>query len=119
VAVLTQDEGIAATVGGSGCKLDDWNLGDVINCTVIVRRNNTNGTYTEESIPCSKVIRADSVPGSNLYFCVWGALLAAVNIALRWKAAQALQFAQTAQRQVTTSTLPEAAVEVELDEDAI
>jgi hypothetical protein len=118
VAVLTQDEGIAATAGGSGCKLDDWNLGDVINCTVTVRLMD-NGTDTVKSIPCREVIRETTVPGSNLYFCVWGALLAAVNIALRWKAAQALQFAQTAQRQVTTSTLPEAAVEVELDEDAI
>lgn len=78
-----------------------------------------NDTYKqEEQMECIDLFRED-IPGSNLYFCVWGSLLAAVNIALRWKAAQALQFAQTAQRQVTESTMAEEEAEVELDEDAI
>jgi len=34
------------------------------------------------------------IPGSNLYFASWFCLLASINIPLRWKTAQALQFAQ-------------------------
>jgi hypothetical protein len=40
-----------------------------------------------------------SIPGSNLYFFTWSCLLASLNIMLRWKAAQALQFANTQQDQ--------------------
>lgn len=120
VTVLTKDEGIAATVAGSGCKPQDLYQDGIANCTVVVVTV-VNDTYTKvENQECIDLFRED-IPGSNLYFCVWGSLLAAVNITLRWKAAQALQFAQTAQRQATESTLPEEQeeVEVEDDEDAI
>jgi hypothetical protein len=36
-------------------------------------------------------------PGSNLYLAVWSCMGAAINITLRWKAQQAMQFAQAAQ----------------------
>lgn len=39
------------------------------------------------------------IPGSNLYFFTWSCLLASLNIMLRWKAAQALQFAHSQQDQ--------------------
>ncbi len=34
------------------------------------------------------------VPGSNLYFATWTCFFASLNISFRWKAQQALQFAQ-------------------------
>jgi hypothetical protein len=37
------------------------------------------------------------IPGSNLYVAVWICLLASLNLAFRWKAQQALQFAQAQQ----------------------
>jgi hypothetical protein len=120
VAVLTKDEGIAATVAGSGCKPNDLYLDGVANCTVTVEKV-INDTYSfVEYKQCLELFRQE-VPGSNLYFSLWGALLAAVNISLRWKAAQALQFAQAAQlQQVASSTLTEeGGVGVEDDEDAI
>jgi hypothetical protein len=39
------------------------------------------------------------IPGSNLYVAVWICLLASLNLAFRWKAQQALQFAQAQQEQ--------------------
>lgn len=119
MAVLTKDQGIAATVAGSACKPNDLSFEGETNCNVTIRYM-INETYIVEEKQCAELFR-DNVPGSNLYFCVWSALLAAVNITLRWKAAQALQFAQAAQQQqqVTSSALPEGEVEVEDDEDAI
>jgi hypothetical protein len=125
---LTQDQGIAATVAGSSCKPQDLSYLDdgsaINNCTVVVVTK-VNATYTQtESRECATIFRED-IPGSNLYFCVWGSLLAAVSITLRWKAAQALQFAQAAQRQATSesTTMPSSdgqeEVEVEDDDDAI
>jgi hypothetical protein len=46
---------------------------------------------------CSDVID-QTIPGSNLYLSCWICFFAAVNITLRWKAAQALQFAQARHR---------------------
>ena len=45
-----------------------------------------------EEIPCSDLPR--QVPGSNLYWSVWVCFLASLNVSFRWKAAQAMQFAQ-------------------------
>jgi hypothetical protein len=44
------------------------------------------------SIPCSEKER--QVPGSNLYFACWSCMLSMVYVVLRWKAAQAIKFAQ-------------------------
>ena len=90
----------------------------ITNCTVVVTMagNDTNPNVQE----CMDLVQ-DNIPGSNLYLFVWGSLFASINIALQWKAAQALQFAQTAQRQETESTMLEGKeeLEVEDDEDAI
>ena len=118
VAVLTQENGIAATMAGSGCH-PEFNIYDVQNCTVVVAESgDANVTQTEQ---CS-VLFAKDVPGSNLYFFSWFALMASVNITLRWKAAQALQFAQAAQVRVTNTTdLPDDNSDdaADDDEDAI
>jgi hypothetical protein len=68
VAVLTQDSGIAASINGQ--------------CGA--RQENTTTSLED-----------DYIPGSNLYFFSWAALLSSLNIVFRWKAAQAMQFAQT------------------------
>ena len=46
----------------------------------------------EETIACTALGR--QVPGSNLYFAAWTAFIASLNITFRWKADQAMQFAQ-------------------------
>jgi hypothetical protein len=100
VAVLTQENGVAATMAGSGCH-PNFDIYSVDNCTVVVQTqvNGANVTYNES---CD-VLYAQDIPGSNLYFFSWFCLLASANITLRWKAAQALQFAQAAQVRATTT----------------
>jgi len=124
VAVLTQENGIAATMAGSGCH-PDFDIYAIDNCTVVVT-DEVDGQNVTESRGCD-VLFAQDVPGSNLYFFTWFCLLASVNITLRWKAAQALQFAQAAQVRATgTTDLPsdhsvdsEYEDAVEDDDDAI
>lgn len=102
VAVLTQDNGIAATMAGSGCH-PDFDIYSVDNCTVVVIDQTDDGANVTYSQPCD-VLFAQDIPGSNIYFFSWFCLLASVNITLRWKAAQALQFAQAAQVRATGGT---------------
>ena len=47
----------------------------------------------DQRISCQDVIE-EQIPGSNLYLAVWICFFASFNITLRWKAAQAIQFAQ-------------------------
>lgn len=66
VAVLTQENGIAATLGGSGCH-PDFDVYSVDNCTVVVFDIQEDGSNVTRTETCD-VIFADDVPGSNLYF---------------------------------------------------
>lgn len=76
-------------------------------CHVRVWRDGP-GSSTENtvnvSLPCVSVglfddeREWDAVPGSNMFFAVWACLVASLNIALRWKAQQAVQFAAQAQQ---------------------
>mmetsp|Transcript_27305 Transcript_27305/g.45478 ORF Transcript_27305/g.45478 Transcript_27305/m.45478 type:complete len:350 (-) Transcript_27305:84-1133(-) len=68
VAILTQDGGVAASINGV--------------CHVVV---------IDESTTLS------IVPGSNIYVFSWFCLVSALDIALRWKAAQAMAFAHASQ----------------------
>jgi hypothetical protein len=43
-------------------------------------------------IPCGEIAR--QIPGSNLYFACWSCVLSIVYVAMRWKRAQAIKFAQ-------------------------
>lgn len=99
LAVATKDQGIAATVTGSKCSRDDLSL-YADNCTIMLYQlvdNNEDGIPTVEStmLTCSDLPR--QVPGSNLYFASWVCFFASLNITFRWKAQQALQFAQAQQ----------------------
>jgi hypothetical protein len=94
VSIITQEGGIGSTLGGSGCRnIDNQLYGiqitELENCTIsLVGSDQERLTYN-----CYDTINR-SIPGSNLYFSVWCCLGATLNIALRWKAQQALQFAQ-------------------------
>ena len=93
--ILTQDEGIAATVTGSQCSPDSLGL-QVQNCTIVIYQlvdGEDEPVRIEQE--CGDLPR--QVPGSNLYMAVWICFFAAVNISLRWKAQQAIQFAQAQQ----------------------
>lgn len=119
VAVLTQDDGVAATIMGVGCRGADWlesEDGLIDTCTITFIT--TSGD--EEMVPCSTFadLRYSEVyvPGSNLYLATWICLGASLNITFRWKAAQALQFAQ-AQNQKAMSTTRLDGDNAEADDD--
>ncbi|CAB9506164.1 expressed unknown protein [Seminavis robusta] len=50
-----------------------------------------------ERMSCADVLD-QQIPGSNLYLACWICFFASFNITLRWKAAQAMQFAQAQHR---------------------
>mmetsp|Transcript_38908 Transcript_38908/g.43403 ORF Transcript_38908/g.43403 Transcript_38908/m.43403 type:complete len:379 (-) Transcript_38908:69-1205(-) len=125
VAIFTTYDGIAATMDGNECKrrevyydYDGVNNNDdtitLSNCTVTVYYFATNATNQGQQIisnltlPCQELPR--DTPGSNLYYGVWICFLSSIDIALKWKAAQALQFASQsasaphAQSTTTTTT---------------
>lgn len=94
--ILTHDEGIAATVTGSQCSRDSVDLRLPENCTVVIYEEvDGSDELVRIEQDCGDIPR--QVPGSNLYMAVWICFFAAVNISLRWKAQQALQFAQAQQ----------------------
>jgi hypothetical protein len=115
VAVLTADNQLAATMEGSECKSDfssgatwrspSYNITDQ-NCTIILYYENLQGQILNYTVPCTELPR--DIPGSNLYYGVWVCLLSSIDIALKWKAAQALRFASQSQThtaaQETTTT---------------
>jgi hypothetical protein len=115
IAVLTDKNSIAATISGSGCsfavssEFPEDSILDVLTsellraeayeetpqCELIIH----NITYSCGDLWDNFVAEAtndiDTIPGSNLYFFLWICLLASLNLASRWKAQQALQFAHT------------------------
>ena len=101
LAILTQDQGVAATLTGTQCTRNQDNVFESPQCMIVIlsSNNETNGTTMDmiSEIPCSQLPR--QVPGSNLYFAAWTSFVASLNVTFRWKAAQALQFAQAQQEQ--------------------
>jgi len=108
LAIMTKDQGIAATISGSQCSRYDISP-RAENCTIVLyeRKSTHNGhIFQQVDIGCNDLSR--KIPGSNLYFALWLCFFASLNISFRWKAQQALQFAQTQQekrqRQLASST---------------
>jgi hypothetical protein len=99
LAVLTQDQGIAATLAGSQCFRDPRLGSQNENCTIITYGENEDGITEQSSMLCSELQIPRPVPGSNLYFSAWACFFASLNVTFRWKAAQALQFAQAQQEE--------------------
>eukprot|EP00980_Cylindrotheca_fusiformis_P030321 scaffold24653_cov157-Cylindrotheca_fusiformis.AAC.5 len=54
----------------------------------------TSPPLTDDEVPSRRSWRR-GIPGSNMYFAAWICFFASLNVTFRWKAAQALQFAQT------------------------
>jgi hypothetical protein len=99
LAVMTQNEGIAATLSGSQ---GDSRLQQVANepdCVLTYLKPLQNGTLVEIQAMCLDLVDKSPVPGSNLYFFSWICFFSSLNVTFRWKAAQALQFAHAAQQQ--------------------
>ena len=136
LAILTRDQGIAATLSGTKCGRRDLNRDrvdffDDPTCTIVMEREVVNETASEtgeaatlspsdvltmvveETIACNALGR--QVPGSNLYFAAWTAFAASLNITFRWKADQAMQFAQAHRQQRQQGSLPQASLEVDED----
>jgi hypothetical protein len=104
-AIFTQSDGIAATVIGTYCAREFYDgqfmqalEEDMIheNCTVEGNVVVNNVTIDSVYAACTD-FQAENIPGSNLYFFTWIALMASINVGLKWKAQQALQFAQASQ----------------------
>lgn len=75
-------------------------------CQLLYYNTNITNEYNEtirisfpcyQFIPTSYIHEYTTVPGSNMYIFVWLCLLASLNISFRWKAQQALSFAQAQQ----------------------
>jgi hypothetical protein len=95
VALATGEGGIGSTIVGTMCGASVVDLmseqlqSASDNCTVVLIQGNSTTEIT-----CSAVT-ADDVPGSNLYVFTWIGLVYSLNVCFRWKAQQALLFAQT------------------------
>jgi hypothetical protein len=118
VAILTQDQGIAATLSGTQCGRDVRDFFEDPNCAIIIVNASSTGDDDDvvnggigadtgieivDSLECAALPR--QVPGSNMYFAVWTAFAASINISFRWKAAQALQFAQAQEQKAKQAQL--------------
>ena len=93
LSILTQQGGIAATTDGNVCYDADTDE----NCTIVVWVEDTSGAVTRLEVDCLDLPR--QIPGSNLYFACWICMLSALNVGFRWKAAQAMKFAQAKEEQ--------------------
>lgn len=86
-------------------------------CQLTYSNNLTSATSNEtliityscsEFIPSDYIEKYETIPGSNMYIFVWLCLASSLNITFRWKAQQALSFAQAQQekafQQITSAT---------------
>jgi hypothetical protein len=107
VAILTRDKGIAATIMGTGCLGGNWldaHQGAIDSCSIIFRNDGGGVEEIDCTVATDLQYEVLYVPGSNLYLAAWVCLGSSVNIAFRWKAAQALQFAQAQNQKAMTTT---------------
>jgi hypothetical protein len=117
-AVLTREGAIGSTIVGRGCttflreredngdfQTDLYQPSKTVSedeCRVLVSSvNTTDFVVLNGTLPCSAFVqytldREVNIPGSNLYVSVWLCLAASIQIALRWKAQQAVQLAARA-----------------------
>lgn len=94
-AVITKEGGVGSTIVGSRCSFPE--VEDMLsNCSVSYFDSLANESV---QMPCQTWLTSweqevPQTPGSNLYVFTWLALASSIHIAFRWKAQQALQFAQ-------------------------
>lgn len=89
LAILTQDEGIAASISGTGTTKFSTEIGNINDCDISVSTTDSDGVVRTYTVDGCLIF-----PGSNLFLAAWSCLISSLIIAFRWKAAQALQFAQ-------------------------
>jgi hypothetical protein len=90
--------GIAAKMEGDECKSDQSIADTAGNCTVILFIQDSEGAIYNYEVECKQL--SGEIPGSNLYYSCWSCMLSAIAVAFKWKASQALRFAQAqAERQ--------------------
>mmetsp|Transcript_18477 Transcript_18477/g.28517 ORF Transcript_18477/g.28517 Transcript_18477/m.28517 type:complete len:392 (-) Transcript_18477:1703-2878(-) len=104
-SLMTQDGGIASgVVGIVSNQLEEIDLPEELdneNCGKVPLYYNDSSTNTlKEMFVLDTCSIAQDVPGSNLYFSSWTCLISCLILAFRWKAAQALQFAQAQETNV-------------------
>ncbi|VEU44155.1 unnamed protein product [Pseudo-nitzschia multistriata] len=94
--VFTTDGGIAAKMEGDECKSDIATRPVDIktNCTVSLFIEDSAGKISNHIVNCDQLVTGEEFPGSNLYYACWSCMLASIAIAFKWKASQALRFAQ-------------------------
>jgi len=100
LGVFTTYGGIAAKVEGDECKSNlSTSVGDSgTNCTIILFMEDSEGSIRKHIESCAPL--EERVPGSNLYYACWSCMLSSIAIAFKWKASQALRFANAqAERQ--------------------
>jgi hypothetical protein len=125
IAVLTDNNSIAATISGSGCSFALSNEFPEDSILYALTSELLRAEAYEESPQCELTIRnvtyscddlwnnfvmeatndVDTIPGSNLYLFLWICLLASLNLASRWKAQQALQFAHAQEEKARKAEL--------------
>ena len=94
-AVITKEGGVGSTVVGNECNIAVAEE-QIQNCSVTYFDVAMNATRT---MSCMDLVDSltDNITitlGSNLYVFTWLALASSIHIAFRWKAQQALHFAQ-------------------------
>lgn len=96
-ALVTQDGGVGATINGSTCNeaiFTAVDVADAKNCSfIVILKDNTTEEYS------CYYVAGQEVPGSNLYLFTWLCLASSIHLCFRWKAQQALQFAQASEQQ--------------------
>ena len=77
---------------GNRCARDERFTMQNENCTIVLFQRETDGTTVRYELECGDIPR--QIPGSNVFFASWTCMLSVVYVAFRWKAAQAIKFAQ-------------------------
>jgi len=114
-AVITQDGGLGSTIVGVGCNLEAIYTGSspgrkpkIDNCTIAVQVYNvtdaTNSTNRTSDVKSCLDFLDYEIPGSNLYVFTWLSLASAFHVCFRWKAQQALMFAQARGQRAAAAT---------------
>eukprot|EP00536_Pseudo-nitzschia_multiseries_P015009 jgi/Psemu1/246524/estExt_Genewise1.C_8040005 len=119
LSVFTTDGGIAAKMEGDECKSElSTGISDSeSNCTVILFLEDSEGAISKHVAYCTEL--PEDVPGSNLYYACWSCMLSSIAIAFKWKASQALRFAQAqAERQQQNGNVCDSFVVDEGEDDS-
>jgi hypothetical protein len=105
-AVATKEGGVGSTIVGNQCYMT-VDTEDIQNCTVLAFDTASNETIRMSCQALARSLTSEVrvVPGSNLYVFSWLALTSSIHIAFRWKAQQAIQFAQAQHKEAAVVSL--------------